>query len=321
MPSTVYNLFSAANLKREGVVQWGTNLPESSSGVYIVSLTESLHDINAVSLKANLSTDAFQKWLRLCPDITLDSVRPDADRLMDRVQRFWLQDEAILYIGRATSLSSRLRQYYRTPIGERAPHSGGYFLKLLLNLSDLWVHYSSCNDPIESEDLMLRDFNENVSEKSRSTLHDQNNAIPFANLEWPQGNRKAHGLRKTHVARSGVVSKDDKQMVTSPRVPKVSQGIPDDYRTQKVTAKDINRGEVRIPSTNTAETKKLFPLDKSEVSLIFRGKRKHCSWDPQMGPDRQRSGVLRVGKSMLRDLVKADEVLEVSRDGADIVIN
>ena len=38
---------------------------------------------------------------------------------MRRVAAFWLRDEVIVYVGRATSLSLRLHQYYRTPVGAR----------------------------------------------------------------------------------------------------------------------------------------------------------------------------------------------------------
>jgi hypothetical protein len=121
---------------------------------------------------------------------------------MDRISRFWIPDEAILYMGKATKLSTRLPAYYRTSIGKRSPHSGGFFLKLLSNLDQLWVHYAECNDPETAEDRMLRRFCENVSQVSRIALHDYSHPFPFANLEWPKGTFKAHGLRASREARS-----------------------------------------------------------------------------------------------------------------------
>ena len=51
------------------------------------------------------------------------------------------------------------------------------------------------------------------------------------------------------------------------------------------------------------------------------GRLLRASWDPRMGPDRERSGVLRIGRA-LRDLVQENEVLAVAIvEGGDITIN
>lgn len=95
----------------------------------------------------------------------------------------------------------------------------------------------------------------------------------------------------------------------------------DDYRTQRVTAKDIEVGQIRIPSTNTAETKSILPSEKTRINVLLRGRRfSNCAWDPKMGPDKQRSGVIRIG-SELGDHVQPDEVLnvEVGEDGIFLI--
>jgi hypothetical protein len=161
--------------------------------VYIISLTESLDACDGTLIEAPLAVAEFQRWLRERPELTLDGIRPTVQQLMDRIQRFWVPDEVILYIGLAgTSLSRRLGQYYRTPIGARSPHAGGYFLKLLSNLNQLWVHYARCPNFELAEDEMLRRFCEHVSQDSKRTLQDPTHPFPFANLEWCT--RKAHGL-------------------------------------------------------------------------------------------------------------------------------
>jgi hypothetical protein len=43
--------------------------------------------------------------------------------------RFWLPDEAIVYIGMASSLATRVGDYYATPDRGATIHAGGYFLK------------------------------------------------------------------------------------------------------------------------------------------------------------------------------------------------
>ncbi len=95
--------------------------------------------------------------------------------------------------------------------------------------------------------------------------------------------------------------------------------IEDPFRTQQVTGPDLRDGRIRIPSTNTSSTKKLFPSARAQVKLLLRGHLTECSWDPRMGPDRQRSGVLRVGP-ILRQLVREHEVLTASPGEHGIVV-
>ena len=90
------------------------------------------------------------------------------------------------------------------------------------------------------------------------------------------------------------------------------------YSTQRVTAVDRRAGQIRIPSTSTSSAKTLFPTSKATLTVLVRGRSLQCSWDPRMGPDRERSWVLRV-RAALRDLVADDEVLSVSV-GSDGVV-
>ena len=198
MPTNIAEAFATVGLAREGVVKWGTKPTTSEPGVYVVSLTEHLDTYDGRLTEAPLSEAEFQGWLTKRSDLTLDGVRPTLPQLTDRVRRFWIPDEVVLYMGLAgTSLSTRLRQYYTTQIGDRRPHRGGYFLKLLSNLDQLWVHYARHPNPEFAEDGMLRRFCAHVSHDSRRSLQDPAHPFPFANLEWPRGTRKTHGLRGT----------------------------------------------------------------------------------------------------------------------------
>lgn len=209
MPTTVADAFAAVHLVREAIVtvRWGTKPKTSEPGVYIVSLTESLDTYNGKLMEAPLAVAEFQRWLDVRPKLTLDGIRPTVEQLMDRVRRFWIPDEVILYIGLATSLSTRLQAFYRTPIGARSPHSGGYFLKLLSNLNQLCVHHARCSDSELAEDGMLRRFCEHVSQDSRRSLQDPVHPFPFANLEWPPGTRKAHGIRGAREAQRKILTR------------------------------------------------------------------------------------------------------------------
>lgn len=80
--------------------------------------------------------------------------------------------------------------------------------------------------------------------------------------------------------------------------------------TQRVTATDIANGQIRLPRG----AKHLFPRARTSVEINLRGEWLQVSYDPRTGPDRERSGVLRVGRNALAPRVRADEVLRVRRD-------
>lgn len=86
-------------------------------------------------------------------------------------------------------------------------------------------------------------------------------------------------------------------------------------RTQPITAADKKAGRIRIPSSGT--TKNLFPSEKTDINLTFKSHALSARWDPRLGPDKPRSGVLafRGGdKNLLRDSVRHEQVLSVTRD-------
>lgn len=83
------------------------------------------------------------------------------------------------------------------------------------------------------------------------------------------------------------------------------------FRTQRITAADIRAGRIRIPSGH----KNPFPDDVDRVALRLNGTRfEDVAWNPRVGPDQERSGVLYIG-ARLADLVVEDEVLEVVPGG------
>lgn len=189
MTSTVQGIFGAASLEPEGTVKWGQLVAQTGMGIYAISLSEPL-------ARCPLSVEDLGELLDVRRELTLDGKRPDTNELGDRLAAFWLPDEVVLYIGLAgTSLQKRIGQYYRTPLGARSPHSGGWFLKTLTVLPELVVHYASCTDPRGCEDAMLASFSANVSRLTQSALHDPDRPIPFANLEWPKGRVKHHGIK------------------------------------------------------------------------------------------------------------------------------
>ena len=80
------------------------------------------------------------------------------------------------------------------------------------------------------------------------------------------------------------------------------------HRSQKVTAKDIDAGHVRVP----ARTKDLLPAERRDVVIVLRGRELgQRPWDPRNGPS-PRSGVLRVGIAAARAALTSGDVLVVA---------
>lgn len=84
--------------------------------------------------------------------------------------------------------------------------------------------------------------------------------------------------------------------------------------TQRVTAKDIAAGIVRVPRAG----KRLFPAERCRVSLVLRGVEiEDVRWDPRFGPDQERSGVIGIGKEAAAELAEG-EVLSITRIDAAV---
>lgn len=185
-----------------GCVRWGTPvlLPPgdgSRGGVYVVALSDELASTHRSLLSCPVSPDALRELLEVRPELTLDGARPRDDDLGQRLSAFWLPDEVVLYIGQTErqTLPKRIAQYYRTPLGARSPHAGGWPLKTLSCLSELYVHYAYCPSPQEAESAMLDAFAGAASDHARLALHDTPYIMPFANLRDGQGRLKNHGIK------------------------------------------------------------------------------------------------------------------------------
>lgn len=194
MPTSVAELFVAAGLVHEDVVPWGRHVAVDVPGAYVVARTDDPSGL-ASARDAHISRSAVEQLLDARPELRLDGQRPTPERLAARLASFWLPDESVVYVGLAgTSVRSRLGAYHRTALGARRPHSGGWFLKTLADLEALSVHVARADDPAGAEGDMLRRFCAGVSEGSRRQLHDPERPFPFANLEWPPGTQKRHGI-------------------------------------------------------------------------------------------------------------------------------
>ncbi len=309
-------------------MNWGAPIPppppSCTTGVYVVALTHGLEEIGSPYPNCPISAKALTGVLEVRPELRVDERRPTVASLARRLSKFWLAQEPILYIGlagprasrpSAGELAKRLAEYYETPLGARSPHAGGWFLKTLLPLNDLVVHFAYCDEANRREGQMLDAFAAGLSTRAREGLHDSERVMPFANLEHPPGVRKRHGItgaKEPRRQRSGTATSRPGSAPKS--VPVVSEVASGRDLTQKITLGDLRAGVIRIPRAG----KSAFPTGKAEVHASLRGDQLGgCLWDPRSGPDRERSGVLRVGRAVVQRL-KEGERLEIRRDDQGI---
>lgn len=274
MPSTVTGLLDAVGLQWEGSVAWGTSVPQAAPGVYIVSRCREPSAEAEADGGSVISTSAVAELLEVRPELRLDGARPDVAALADRLQAFWLPNEPVVYIGMAgTSIRTRVRQYYVTPLGAAKPHAGGWFLKTLAGIDALWVHYAATPTPKGAEHQLLASFREGVDAAERGRLHDPERALPFANLEWPKGTSKRHGITGARAPRP---SADGRASVASePSEVRAAGGVRSaaggrergGHETQPVTAVDAAARRVRLPPGS----KVLLPTDKAYLEVHRSG--------------------------------------------------
>lgn len=335
MPSTIADIFAAAGASSVGVVRWGTPptpptpRTAAATGIYVVALTDQL-DSRAGALDAPpISEAAVDELLAVRPELTLDRVRPTREQLVKRLTTFWLPDDVVVYIGLAGprknrpaqgEVAKRVGEYYNTPLGANGPHAGGWPLKTLACLHDLYVHYAYCDRVNEAEGDCIGHFAEHVSDKTRASLRGPVRVMPFANLEFPRGNPKNHGIRGARAPkakRAGVTAAPLAGAPTSPTRPPVTPWLAParvaaeatpHHRSQNVTAKDIEAGQVRIPS---GATKTILPPARQDIVVLLRGRKLACRWDPRYG-EKERSGIIRVGKAAAADLLRPGDVLAVT---------
>lgn len=348
MPSTASDVFAAAGLEPAGVVRWGAPVPEAAQGVYVVALADDGSSSTA-AVAAPLCRAALERLLAVRRELQLDRAAADVDELVERLASFWLADEVVVYIGLAGQpLRTRVGQYYRTPLGARKPHAGGWWLKTLSVLDELWVHYAPTPEFQAAEKQMLRAFADAVSPASRDDLHDRERVMPFANLRGFDDRIKQHGITGAtgdlnsgnsgngpddgHSVSAGSRATDPEPATPGPtepvsdsgredaatpappkaggRAPLVSTGRVGVAETQRVTAKDIEAGRVRLPRA----AKRLLSAERCDIEVSFRGQRMRARWDPKTEGPKERSGVLAFGRGKLDGHVKADEVLELRHE-------
>jgi hypothetical protein len=286
----------------------------------MIALIDDADDLTATLPGCPLDRAALDELDRVCPQLMLDGAPTTAVVVGQRIASFWIADEVAVYIGRTGQpVAKRVSQYYRTSIGAQRPHKGGWWIKMLRVLPELWVHWARTPNDIDAEDAMLSHFAAHLSPAARAALP-AGPVTPFANLIDGNNHRKVHGIgNATTVASTRTI--EPGSHTTPARVPDRGQVAPvavdsrssprsGSVTTQRVTAVDRAGGRIRFPRAS----KHLLPDDRADVTVRIRGHQTVCRWDPRYGPP-ERSGVLTLGHEFAAEHLAEDEVLGVAGDG------
>lgn len=201
MPSTVSKLLNSisARLHVAHTIRWGEPVPSASSGIYIVSLSNDPDGDDGILDSAPIDIEVVRQWLYRVPSFKIDGIGdPSPEDVVRRLQRFWLQDENILYIGQTSRpLEKRVNELYGHRLGDRRPHSGGHWIQTLsaLNNKNAFVHFCEVEDLENVKQRLIESFIDNVSDQTKKQLRDCGPFLPFANRKTPDGKRKKHGIR------------------------------------------------------------------------------------------------------------------------------
>ena len=187
-PNHAGSLLRSVGLDPLGPVLWGESVASVKTGVYVVELDRTYD-------AAPIDQGAVMDWITSFPAMRLDGRRPSIEALAGRLADFWIPSRSIIYIGCTMGpLHERVDAYYRTRLGERSPHRGGYWVKTLSVLTQCRVWWAKTEQPRDAEDQLLEAFGRTVPDVEAQALHDPLHVYPFANLEDARKVRKDHGL-------------------------------------------------------------------------------------------------------------------------------
>ena len=204
MTVTVSDLLDSVDLQPQGPILWSemsrrlSELRDLCPGVYFVSLSKSPDSIHDTIPTAPICYKAVQDWICRVPELEIDGHSPNSpEEIALRLQEFWLPNENILYIGNSGSIKRRIGQLNSHIMGDRNPHWGGHWKRLLSNLDELYIHYAYTSNQSktanELKKILLEEFKKEAYLHIDHDSRVANCAVPFANIDGP-GCRKKHGL-------------------------------------------------------------------------------------------------------------------------------
>jgi hypothetical protein len=200
MTISVDQLFKSFNLKYRGPIKWGNKLDANFNGVYVISLAKSGKTKTPHKSPLKICETTYANWISEAKNLNIQNVPvTDIKQVESYLEKFWKTDQNILYIGESTSktnpIQKRVNQFYIHKVGQKGPHSGGYWLKLISQLENVNIYYAECSNPREVEFKLLMKFVELQTGKSFYDLTNFSNCFPFANLKVDV--LKSHEIKAT----------------------------------------------------------------------------------------------------------------------------
>lgn len=322
MAISVADILARCELEYGGVSRWGERIPEERPGVYLVSSSPDPRDTIGNIPEYSPDMDSLSRLKELLPTVSVDGSPATERDLATRLGRFWIPDTPILYIGLAgTSLRSRVRQYYSTQIGARSPHAGGWWLKTLVQLDQLHVHYAATDKTKAMEQQLLDSFAESVSTEQRNRLFDRDRIAPFANVNVRPGLGKRHGLKNYKMPRISSNITQEQPTEKSSQVSVETATIQSTGRaadqvltvtSQRVTANDLQTGVLRLPKGSDHA----FPKKDTDFTIQFRGELMVAKYRSRSG----RSSIIRLGRALLGEIATENEPMRLEVRGAHATI-
>ena len=183
MSVKIKQLFDSVGIKDYKTIKWedikSTDIPDKF-GVYIIELNE-------VQNQPVFDKSKINKWLSESGHVTINNIEATLKTVTTELKSHWIQDETILYIGQtstsAKGLKKRLKDFHSHQPGNKGPHSGGYWIKLLCDLNNFKVHYAMCENAYDVEFKMLLKFVMlTANESDIMKIENLGQYLPFANL-------------------------------------------------------------------------------------------------------------------------------------------
>jgi hypothetical protein len=149
--------------------------------------------------EAPIDEGLVQKWLDYVPGLRMQGGhRPSVGELAECLRRWWFPSETVLYIGQTTkdTIGQRVDAFYRHVLGNRRPHRGGHWLKVLRSDASLRVWWAETDEPGQDEGRLLAGFRARLLRRRPDlTGRGPTELLPFANLETEARKRKPHGIK------------------------------------------------------------------------------------------------------------------------------
>lgn len=198
MAVSIHKLFSDFNLNYSKPIKWNEKFDAKFNGVYVIAKTNDPNTNITEHPKFGICEKSFGSWIKEATELKVNGKNQNGiDDITEHLTDFWNPNENILYIGQSSSktnpIQKRVGQFYSHKLGQKGPHTGGYWLKLLNCLENTFVYYAAAKNPRDTEFKMLMKYIEYSTGKSFYELKNIGNYLPFANLTADF--YKEHGIK------------------------------------------------------------------------------------------------------------------------------